>query len=217
MATSPLADETSTGEVPVDSVIREADSVIDAIEAVVLDHLPPAHRRDVGTEMGPILEEILPDMFDLMRDGGHLTSQHRATIGRSARRLRGRGVPLPDVTRAVLAVLPHFGRLITVEGRVLDATTCLKMLARFGLIVGESVDAFTRGYSHRGVRRNLSPRECDILDLVAEGCSDAQVARRLNLSARTVSNYLYRLYPRLGVRSRAGAARWWLTAPGGPP
>jgi DNA-binding CsgD family transcriptional regulator len=218
-------------EVPIDSVIKEHDSVVEAIQAAVLGNLSSAHHGEVAAEMSQVIPEILPDMVGLLRDGGHLTAGHRAIIGQSAGRLRGQAVPLVEVTRAVLGVLPHFGRLITVDVRVLNVRACMTLLARFGLIVGECVDAFTRGYSRRGgsaslpghpiaaeepvvFEADLSPRERDVLNLVSAGCSNAQVARRLNISVRTVSNYLYRLYPRLGVQSRAGAARWWLTTTG---
>ena len=55
----------------------------------------------------------------------------------------------------------------------------------------------------------LSPREQEVLRLVAGGLTDAQVARQLGLSPRTVSKHLERVYARLGVPNRAAAvARW---------
>jgi DNA-binding CsgD family transcriptional regulator len=51
----------------------------------------------------------------------------------------------------------------------------------------------------------LSAREREVLRLVAEGLTDAQVARRLRLSPRTVSKHLQRSYARLGVPNRAAA------------
>jgi DNA-binding CsgD family transcriptional regulator len=55
----------------------------------------------------------------------------------------------------------------------------------------------------------LSPREQEVLRLVADGLTDGQVARQLGLSPRTVSKHLERVYARLGVPNRAAAvARW---------
>ena len=54
---------------------------------------------------------------------------------------------------------------------------------------------------------DLSPREVDVLKLVAEGLTDPQVAERLYLSPRTVGWYLRSIYRKLGVPSRAAAAK----------
>jgi DNA-binding NarL/FixJ family response regulator len=53
----------------------------------------------------------------------------------------------------------------------------------------------------------LSERELEVLRLVAEGLTDSQVAQRLYLSPRTVGFHLRSIYRKLGVPSRAAAAR----------
>lgn len=47
-----------------------------------------------------------------------------------------------------------------------------------------------------------------MLRLVAAGLSDAEAARRLYLSVRTVNAHLRSIYRKVGVRSRAAAARF---------
>lgn len=60
-----------------------------------------------------------------------------------------------------------------------------------------------------GIRAfGLSPRELEVLALVAMGLSDVQVAQKLVLSPRTVSTHLQSIYGKLGVNSRAGATRF---------
>lgn len=54
----------------------------------------------------------------------------------------------------------------------------------------------------------LSMRELEVLRLVAEGATDAQIARRLGLQPATVSKHLSRIYARLGVPNRAAAVRY---------
>src|SRR5829696_858490 len=54
----------------------------------------------------------------------------------------------------------------------------------------------------------LSPREVEVLGLVAEGLTNAQVAQRLFLSPRTVQRHLNSIYHKLGVSSRAVATRF---------
>ena len=53
----------------------------------------------------------------------------------------------------------------------------------------------------------LSPREVEVLRLVVEGLTNAQVARELFLSPRTVETHLTSIYHKLGVNSRTAATR----------
>lgn len=55
--------------------------------------------------------------------------------------------------------------------------------------------------------KTLTPREVEVLRLVAEGLTDGQVAERLYISPRTVGRHLGSIYKKLGVPSRAAAAR----------
>ena len=54
---------------------------------------------------------------------------------------------------------------------------------------------------------SLTPRQRDILGLVAEGLSNAQIAARLFLSESTVKQHLSAAYKVLNVRNRTEAAR----------
>jgi DNA-binding NarL/FixJ family response regulator len=54
----------------------------------------------------------------------------------------------------------------------------------------------------------LSPREVEVLGLVAEGLTNAQVAQRLFLSPRTVQRHLNSIYHKLGASSRTAATRF---------
>jgi DNA-binding CsgD family transcriptional regulator len=49
----------------------------------------------------------------------------------------------------------------------------------------------------------LTPQEREIALLAAEGLTSKQIAERLFVSPRTVSTHLYRLFPKLGITSRA--------------
>ena len=57
---------------------------------------------------------------------------------------------------------------------------------------------------------NLTPRQQEILWLVAEGQSNKQIARRLSVAEGTIKNQLYSMYRVLGVANRTEASRWWL-------
>jgi DNA-binding NarL/FixJ family response regulator len=51
----------------------------------------------------------------------------------------------------------------------------------------------------------LSSREREVLQLVATGLTNREIAARLVLSDRTVENHVFRLYQKLGARGRADA------------
>jgi ATP/maltotriose-dependent transcriptional regulator MalT len=52
----------------------------------------------------------------------------------------------------------------------------------------------------------LSPQELQIARLAAEGLSNRDIGERLYLSHRTVGSHLYRIFPKLGITSRAQLA-----------
>ena len=58
-----------------------------------------------------------------------------------------------------------------------------------------------RVVSSQGLRL-LAKREDDVVNLVAEGLTNRDVAKKLGLSEHTVSNYLFRIYNKLGISSR---------------
>ena len=52
----------------------------------------------------------------------------------------------------------------------------------------------------------LAPQELQISRLAAEGLSNREIGQQLYLSHRTVRNHLYRIFPKLGITSRAELA-----------
>jgi DNA-binding NarL/FixJ family response regulator len=63
------------------------------------------------------------------------------------------------------------------------------------------------GRGQRGQRgqENLSPREIEVLKLVADGATNQVAARKLLVSETTIKTHLLHIYTKLGVRDRASA------------
>jgi DNA-binding CsgD family transcriptional regulator len=61
-----------------------------------------------------------------------------------------------------------------------------------------------------GLRPQLSPRESEVMDRMAEGMDNCEIARRLVLSEKTVKNHINHIFAKLGVRNRAQAIVLWL-------
>jgi len=72
------------------------------------------------------------------------------------------------------------------------------------LVVDRVEDALLLGERRRMPR--LTPREREILDLVAEGVTNDEIAARLWVSPGTVRRHLENIYPKLGVHTRTAAA-----------
>ena len=55
----------------------------------------------------------------------------------------------------------------------------------------------------------LRPREREIMQFIAEGLSNRQIAARLVISEKTVKNHICSIYQRLGVHGRSQAISHW--------
>jgi DNA-binding CsgD family transcriptional regulator/pimeloyl-ACP methyl ester carboxylesterase len=121
-----------------------------------------------------------------------------------------------DVARSLAMALPR-GRLVLLEGAqpVLftehpdGIVSLLTSFFRDGVEPAETPAAVASG---RPVPPSdgLSPRELQVLRLLAAGESNSQVARRLGLSTHTVERHVANLYRKIGARGRADATAYAL-------
>ncbi|GLV59218.1 hypothetical protein KDH_60450 [Dictyobacter sp. S3.2.2.5] len=54
----------------------------------------------------------------------------------------------------------------------------------------------------------LTPRQVEILRLLAKGLTDKEIAARLSISPRTVNAHLNKIYPKINVSTRSAATRY---------
>ena len=64
---------------------------------------------------------------------------------------------------------------------------------------------------------DLTPREREVLGLVGQGMANKQIARRLEITERTVKAHLTSVFQRIGVTDRTQAALWAQRQRGGNP
>lgn len=55
----------------------------------------------------------------------------------------------------------------------------------------------------------LSKREAEVMELIATGHSNGEIAQRLFLSEKTVKNHVNRIYAKLGADCRMTAIGLW--------
>lgn len=124
-------------------------------------------------------------------------------------RFAGAGAPL-EAARARLDLARALHALDRSEAARRDAHAARTSLAALGAAVELArADALlaelTEHSAHHPDDGPLTPRQVEVLRLVAEGCSDQAIASTLVISEHTVHRHVANIYARLGCSSRAAA------------
>jgi DNA-binding NarL/FixJ family response regulator len=86
----------------------------------------------------------------------------------------------------------------------------LRADVRAGLHDGDAVEAVLGAAGHRVPRRRegpagLTPREVEVLRLLARGLSNKEIAEGLVISPKTVANHAEHIYAKINASTRAAA------------
>jgi HD-GYP domain-containing protein (c-di-GMP phosphodiesterase class II) len=111
-----------------------------------------------------------------------------------------------DAFQAMREPRPHRPALSTS-----DATRALHEEVRAGRMDAEVVDAVLRAAGERVGRRREGPagltaREIEVLQCVARGMSNKDIAQRLVISPKTVGNHIEHVYTKIGATNRSTAS-----------
>jgi HD-GYP domain-containing protein (c-di-GMP phosphodiesterase class II) len=162
-----------------------------------------------------------PYLTDRMLAGVPALARSRELAANHHERLDGSGYPrgigaaqltaadrllaAADVYHAMTEPRAH--RPARSEGEAADE---LRAEVRAGRLDGDAADAVLRAAGHRVRARRewpagLTSREVEVLGLLARGFSNKQIAQRLVIAPKTVSNHLEHIYLKIDVSSRASA------------
>jgi DNA-binding NarL/FixJ family response regulator len=165
--------------------------VILDVRMPVLDGVAAAARMPAGTRVLMLTYSDEPDVITAaMASGAHGYLVH--------------GAHSPDeILNAVVAS----ARGLAVFGPAASAVL-------FDPVRMQSRGSDSRGdSSERAARHGLTPREVEILDMVAEGRTNREIATEFFLAEKTVKNHVNRIFAKLRVTTRAEAVSVWLRDP----
>jgi HD-GYP domain-containing protein (c-di-GMP phosphodiesterase class II) len=128
---------------------------------------------------------------------------HRGLPG-AAIPVAGRILAAADACRAMTEARPYRPALPPRQ-----AADELRKEVRAGRLDAGAVDAVLTAAGQRAKRRagpaGLTPRETEVLTLIARGASTRQVARTLGITAKTAETHIERIYTKTGASTRSTA------------
>ena len=161
--------------------------------------------------MHPYYTQLVLERVPFLRPLGPIASSHHERLDGSGY-FRGVGGPSLSVAARVLAAADVFQTKCEPRPHrpALDAgaaTAHLRAEADAGRLDPLAVDAVLEaaGSPRTGAHPRLTSREIEILVAAARGGSIREVARSLGIAPKTVDGHLQRIYPKIGVGTRAGA------------
>ncbi|MET0488927.1 MAG: LuxR C-terminal-related transcriptional regulator, partial [Acidimicrobiales bacterium] len=164
-------------------------------------------RRSTTAE---VASELLAQCYELRVDD---LLDHVAAPTLVLHRRDDRAIPYP-LGRDLAARIPG-ARLVSLAGRshwvyTGDAAAVVREILGF---LGASHSALPAEHAE-GPPGTLTPRQLQVAALVADGLTNRQIAGRLGIEERSAEGHVERIRQRLGVRSRAQVAAWWVSAHG---
>jgi HD-GYP domain-containing protein (c-di-GMP phosphodiesterase class II) len=162
----------------------------------------------------PYLTERMLQFSESLAPLGAIAAQHRERLDGSGypRALAGRAISRParilaaaDAYQAMRERRPYRPARDPEE-----AAAELRAEAKAGRLDAEAVEAVLGAAGHRVVRRRegpagLTPREIEVLRLLARGLSNKEIAASLVIAPKTVGNHIEHIYAKTGASNRAGA------------
>jgi DNA-binding NarL/FixJ family response regulator len=161
--------------------------------------------RQVAVDVA-LVELALPDGggVELIRDLRTRNPEARVVVVTASEDRHEHAVAFAAGASGVVSKTAHAAEIIAAIRKVCAGEVLISPREAIELfrLVDEQREA--ERTAHRLVAQ-LTPRERDLLQLLAEGLDDAAIAERLGISPKTVRNYMVHVLDKLGVHSRLQA------------
>ncbi|TPG35063.1 LuxR C-terminal-related transcriptional regulator [Mycolicibacterium hodleri] len=164
----------------------------------------------------PILQAIARHTRGLIDDDPELLGEAAASFADTDRPLP-RAAALEDAGRSsqhrdtAIALLDQAHQLYSTAGALRDAARTRQRLRTLGVRRRQPSNTVTQQLA------TLTPSEMAVVDLVARGATNREVATQLFLSPHTVNTHLRHAFTKIGVRSRVELARLRVLSEQGEP
>ena len=176
--------------------------------------LRPEQREQI--RMHPYYTQRVLDRVPFLQPLSDIASSHHERLDGSGYYRRSTGPSLSAPARILAAADTYQTKLEPRPHRpAVDADAAAAHLraevaaGRMDDLAVEAVLA-AAGPPRRAAHSRLTPREIEILVAAARGGSMREVARDLGISPKTVDGHLQRIYPKIGISTRAGATLYAL-------
>ncbi len=70
------------------------------------------------------------------------------------------------------------------------------------------MEGMITGELSNSAHMSLSPREMEIIELVADGLTNQEIAQKLTISKRTVDNHVSNMFTKTGSKNRVALLNW---------
>ena len=216
-------------------LVDDEPSLREAVQAYLEDSGFTVHVASNATEAWDQLQTMSPDLIisDIMMpqvDGYQFLKQLRddarfqglpvvflTARGMTSDRIQGYQagcdayLPKPfdpdELVAIVENLLSRRSTSPTAEGETPDITDMARQIAEIKALLTQ------RGavpQTPAPIKLDFTPREQSVLELVAEGLMNKEIARRLDTSVRNVEKYVSRLFVKTGTNSRTELVRYAL-------
>ena len=182
---------------------------------------PPGAGEWERLRLQPHLTERMLSQSPELAPIASLAAQHRERLDGSG---YPRGLDGSSITRSarVLAVADAYQAMREPRPHrpahsAVEATAELMREVDAGRLDGAAAEAVLAAAGQATRRRpqgpaGLTPREIEVLILLARGMSNREIADRLVISAKTVGNHVEHIYSKIGASNRAGASLFAMRA-----
>lgn len=198
IATVVTADDRPLVRAGLRALLTGADGV-ELVGESTLSHVVETVDRELPAVLVTVARENDPDPFRVVATVKALHRELRVLVIADA-------ASVVDLREAVVSGVDSFLLTGSSERDIRDAVTAT---ARGERVVSPDVAMQLAGSWRQGGEDNgasaLTPRELEVLQLLAEGLTNQEVGARLGLSARTIKTHVQNLLSKLDVPDRTGA------------
>ena len=188
---------------------------LEAVETVLADlNINVRASASAPEEALTLIDRYEPDLFVAEFEGADGDIDGFACIRRARERLPEMKIVVlsasEDPRRIRAALLAGATVYVMKSAQRDDLQSAVRQAFTHSVYLANDLVNRRRNGSPGGIFPPLTPRELEILGLLAEGRSNAQLAKVLWVTEQTIKFHLSNIYRKLGVSNRTEASRWGL-------